>query len=96
MCVKHLILCSSIEGACGKVSDLSLSLFQIEEEFQRIMLRPLQSTFLSRLDQYTPKLLILYRNKGGVVHRNHDNTLDLLNEACTYNNLALALLWCTV
>lgn len=42
-------------------------LLQIEKEFRRITLKPLQSTFLGKLDQYTPRLLSLYRRKGGAV-----------------------------
>ncbi|XP_067305210.1 uncharacterized protein [Pseudorasbora parva] len=53
---------------------------QIEEEFRRITLKPLQSTFLGKLDQYTPKLLSLYRRKGGAVGKKLDETLDILNE----------------
>ncbi|KAK0151156.1 hypothetical protein N1851_007730 [Merluccius polli] len=59
-------------------------LSQIEEEFCRITLKPLQSTFLGKLDQYTPRLLSLYRRKGGAVGKKLDETLDMLNEACTY------------
>ncbi|KAJ8375573.1 hypothetical protein SKAU_G00061530 [Synaphobranchus kaupii] len=53
---------------------------QIEDEFRRITLKPLQSTFLGKLDQYTPKLLTLYRRKGGAVGKKLDETLDMLNE----------------
>ncbi|XP_041846890.1 uncharacterized protein LOC121643508 [Melanotaenia boesemani] len=53
---------------------------QIEEEFRRITLKPLQSTFLGKLDQYTPRLLSLYRRKGGAVGKKLDETLDMLNE----------------
>ncbi|XP_034468605.1 uncharacterized protein LOC117777772 isoform X1 [Hippoglossus hippoglossus] len=41
--------------------------FQINEEFQRCNTIPLESTFLSQLDKYTPKFLELFRTKGGVV-----------------------------
>ncbi|KAI3365810.1 hypothetical protein L3Q82_000717 [Scortum barcoo] len=54
---------------------------QIEEEFRRITLKPLQSTFLGKLDQYTPKLLSWYRRKVGATGKKLDETLDLLNEA---------------
>ncbi|XP_041952887.1 uncharacterized protein LOC121712877 [Alosa sapidissima] len=53
---------------------------QIEKEFRRITLKPLQSTFLGKLDQHTPKLLSLYRRKGGAVGKKLDETLDMLNE----------------
>nr|XP_046234062.1 uncharacterized protein LOC124053137 [Scatophagus argus] len=53
---------------------------KIEEEFRRITLKPLQSTFLGKLDQYTPQLLSLYRRKGGAVGKKLDETLDMLNE----------------
>ncbi|XP_060783631.1 uncharacterized protein LOC132890621 [Neoarius graeffei] len=53
---------------------------QIEEEFRRITLKPPQSTFLGKLDQYMPKLLSLYRRKGGATGKKLDQTIDLLNE----------------
>lgn len=53
---------------------------KIEDEFCRITLKPLQSTFLGKLDQYTPRLLSLYRRKGGAVGKKLDDTLDTLNE----------------
>ncbi|XP_053303602.1 uncharacterized protein LOC128462296 [Pleuronectes platessa] len=56
------------------------ALFQVEEEFRRITLKPLQSTFLGKLDQYTPQLLSLFRRKGGAVGRKLDETLDMLNK----------------
>nr|XP_046270005.1 uncharacterized protein LOC124072571 [Scatophagus argus] len=62
---------------------------QIEEEFRRITLKPLQSTFLGKLDQYTPQLLSLYRRKGGAVGKKLDETLDMLNEACIYNSVVV-------
>lgn len=57
---------------------------QIEEEFRRITLKPLQSTFLGKLDQYTTRLLSLYRRNGGAVGKKLHETLDVLNEACIY------------
>ncbi|XP_035852274.1 uncharacterized protein LOC118494030 [Sander lucioperca] len=53
---------------------------QIEKEFRRVTLKPLQSTFLGKLDQYTSKLLSLYRRNGGAVGKKLDETLDVLNE----------------
>ncbi|XP_029923227.1 uncharacterized protein LOC115370376 [Myripristis murdjan] len=53
---------------------------QIEEEFRRITLKPLQSTFLGKLDQHSTKLLSLYRKKGGAVGKKLNSTLDMLNE----------------
>ncbi|XP_019956044.2 uncharacterized protein [Paralichthys olivaceus] len=41
--------------------------FQINEEFRRCNTIPLESTFLSQLDKYTPKFLELFSTKGGVV-----------------------------
>ncbi|CAM4575413.1 unnamed protein product [Leuciscus chuanchicus] len=53
----------------------------IEEEFRRITLKPLQSTFFGKLDEYTPKLLRLYRRTGGAVGKKLDETLEIMNEA---------------
>ena len=57
---------------------------QIEEELWRITLKPLQFTLPGKLDQYMPRLLSLYRRKGGAVGKKLDETHDMLNEACTY------------
>ena len=67
------------------LSILNLYVFvsQIEEEFRRITLKPLLSTFLGKLDQYTPKLLSLYRKKGGAVGKKLGETLEVLNKAST-------------
>ncbi|CAM4489823.1 unnamed protein product [Leuciscus chuanchicus] len=56
----------------------------IEEEYRRITLKPLQSTFFGKLDKYTPKLLRLYRRTGGAVGKKLDETLEIMNEACTF------------
>lgn len=71
------------------VLSTSLGLSQIEEEFRRVTLKPLQSTFLGKLDQYTSKLLSLYRRNGGAVGKKLDETLDVLNEACIYNSVVV-------
>lgn len=71
---------------------LSWSLSQIEEEFRRITLKPLQSTFFGKLDEYTPKLLRLYRRKGGAVGKKLDETLEIMNEACTFKIVAVTLM----
>ncbi|XP_052458835.1 uncharacterized protein LOC128017467 [Carassius gibelio] len=65
---------------------------QIEEEFRRITLKPLQSTFFGKLDEYTPKLLRLYRRKGGAVGKKLDETLEIMNEACTFKIKAVTLM----
>lgn len=62
------------------VSNFSL-VSQIEEDFRRITL--LQTTFLKKLDQYTPKLLSLFRSKGGAVGKKLEETLEVLNKAST-------------
>ncbi|CAM4498842.1 unnamed protein product [Leuciscus chuanchicus] len=53
----------------------------IEEEFRRITLKPLQSTFFGKLDEYTPKLLRLYRRTGGAVC--DDDDAAAIQEAIT-------------
>ncbi|XP_035525943.1 uncharacterized protein LOC118338089 [Morone saxatilis] len=40
---------------------------QINEEFRRCNTIPLESTFISQLDKYTPKFLELFSSKGGAV-----------------------------
>ncbi|KAL2101790.1 hypothetical protein ACEWY4_003551 [Coilia grayii] len=41
--------------------------FQINEEFRRLTTKPLETKFMSMLDQYTPKLLGLFQSKGRAV-----------------------------
>lgn len=44
-----------------------LFVFQLQDEFQRITMVHLESQFMSKLDEYTPKLLALFQSKGGAV-----------------------------
>lgn len=83
MCVCNSFL--SVSHYVSTYPCLSLGLSQIEEEFRRITLKPLQSIFLGKLDQYTPKSL--YSRKGGAVGKKLDETLDMLNDACIYNSV---------
>lgn len=87
MCVYNSFL--SVSHHVSTSPCFSLGLSQIEEEFRRITLKPLQSTFLGKLDQYTPKLLSLYRRKGWAVGKKLDETLDMLNEACIYKSVVV-------
>ncbi|XP_061878094.1 uncharacterized protein LOC133630500 [Entelurus aequoreus] len=49
--------------------------FQINEELRRCTAVPLESTFMSQLDRYTPKLLELFSAKGGVTGQRIKNLL---------------------
>ncbi|KAE8278095.1 hypothetical protein D5F01_LYC23836 [Larimichthys crocea] len=49
--------------------------FQINEEFRRCTAVPLESTFMSQLDKYTPKLLEVFSAKGGVIGQRIKNLL---------------------
>ncbi|XP_034038709.1 uncharacterized protein LOC117521504 [Thalassophryne amazonica] len=49
--------------------------FQINEEFRRCNTIPLESTFMSQLDKYTPKLLELFSSRGGLVGQRLKNVL---------------------
>ncbi|MEQ2248739.1 hypothetical protein ILYODFUR_022065 [Ilyodon furcidens] len=62
------------------------SVTEIEEELRRITLKRLLSTFLGKLDQFSPKLLSLYRRKGGAVGKklemlDEDNSIESRREA---------------
>ncbi|XP_068427653.1 uncharacterized protein [Clinocottus analis] len=48
---------------------------QINEEFRRCNTIPLESTFISQLDRYTPKFLELFSSKGGAVGQRMKNVL---------------------
>ncbi len=51
---------------------------QIKEEFRRITAVPLEQTFMSKLDSYTPKLLELLKAKGGLAGVKIQSTLSAL------------------
>lgn len=55
-------------------------LFQIKDEFGRITTVPLEQTFLSKLDTYTPKLLEIFHTKCGVANRKIKPQLDSLSQ----------------
>ncbi|CAB1436185.1 unnamed protein product [Pleuronectes platessa] len=60
------------------INDKMATTYHCVEDFQRIR----RITFLGKLDQYTPKLLSLFRRKGGAVGRKLDETLDIkMNES---------------
>ncbi|XP_060777576.1 uncharacterized protein LOC132886660 isoform X1 [Neoarius graeffei] len=51
---------------------------QVKKEFRRITAIPLESTFLDKLDSYTPQLLSVMRSKGGVAGTKIRPILDTL------------------
>ncbi|KAM6920120.1 uncharacterized protein PEZ65_012164 [Lycodopsis pacificus] len=54
---------------------------QINEEFRRCTTIPLESTFISQLDSYTPKFLKLFNSKGGAAGLRVRNVLiDLIKD----------------
>ncbi|KAG7518234.1 hypothetical protein JOB18_029396 [Solea senegalensis] len=56
----------------------------INEEFRRCTAIPLESTFMSQLDRYTPKLLELFSAKGGVTGQCIKNLLmELIQDPST-------------
>lgn len=57
-----------------------------------ITLKPLQSTFFGKLDEHSAKLLRLYSRKGGAVGKKLDETLEIMNEACTFKFVAVILM----
>ncbi|KAJ8335338.1 hypothetical protein SKAU_G00386800 [Synaphobranchus kaupii] len=40
---------------------------ELQDEFHRITMVHLKSKFMSKLDEYTPRLLALFHSKGGTV-----------------------------
>lgn len=42
-----------------------VGVFQIDNEFMRISTVPLLSTFFAELDQYSPRMMELFKGKGG-------------------------------
>lgn len=44
-----------------------LFVFQLQDEFQRITMVNLEPKFMSKLDEYTPRLMTLFNSKGGAM-----------------------------
>lgn len=60
---------------------------QINEEFRRCNTIPLESTFISQLDRYTPKLLELFSSKGGAVGQRIKSVLiELIQVGSVWSN----------
>ncbi|XP_041835912.1 uncharacterized protein LOC121636456 [Melanotaenia boesemani] len=58
---------------------------QINAEFLRCTAVPLESTFMSQLDRYTPKLLELFNAKGGAVGQRIKNLMmELVQDPSVY------------
>ncbi|XP_036829974.1 uncharacterized protein LOC110519961 [Oncorhynchus mykiss] len=51
---------------------------QIKEDLRRITTVALESTFIQKLDKYTPKLLDLFKTKGGAVKEDMQKILEVL------------------
>lgn len=62
------------------VESLFFCLLQICAEFKRITTVPLVATFTSGLDKHTPKLLSLFRAKGGAAARKMKTSLEGLDQ----------------
>ncbi|GAA6102388.1 uncharacterized protein LOC122145523 [Tachysurus ichikawai] len=54
---------------------------QVCAEFYRITQTNLKSTFLSSLDEYAPKMIMLYRSRGGAYGDEMKTLLDQLDQA---------------
>ncbi|KAJ7996463.1 hypothetical protein DPEC_G00237330 [Dallia pectoralis] len=55
--------------------------FQINAEFQRTTTKHLEPKFMSALDRHTPKLLTLFRAKGGALGRRLGMIIELLEDS---------------
>lgn len=64
------------------MSDTCLNVFQIDNEFKRISTVPLLSTFFAALDQYSPRLMELFRRKGGADGRKIKNIMVDISKVC--------------
>lgn len=68
------------------------TVFQINEEFQRLTTKPLDPKFMSMLDQYTPKLLGLFQSKGGAVGERLQANLSVLLKVTSFLILNVTLI----
>ena len=55
----------------------------IKEEFGRIATVALESTFMQKLDKYTPQLLDLFKSRGGALKEDMQKILEVLYGVCT-------------
>lgn len=53
---------------------------QINEEFRRITTANLETTFMAKLDQYTPKIMSLVSSRGGAAKMNIQRIMNMLLE----------------
>ena len=59
-----------------------VDVFQIDNEFMRISTVPLLSTFFAELDQHSPRMMELFREKGGVAGKKIRQIMVAISKVC--------------
>lgn len=59
-----------------------VDVFQIDNEFMRISTVPLISTFFAELDQYSPRMMELFRGKGGAAGKKIRHIMVAISKVC--------------
>ncbi|XP_063077217.1 uncharacterized protein LOC134467236 [Engraulis encrasicolus] len=62
---------------------------QVKEEFKRITTIHLDQTFLTKMDLYTPKLLTIFKTKGGTAGTKINSVLESLSQKQIYSHDAV-------
>ncbi|XP_048012629.1 uncharacterized protein LOC125245863 isoform X1 [Megalobrama amblycephala] len=69
------------KNGCDTFVSIVAFLLQINAEFQRTTTVILEPKFMSALDRHTPKLLMLFRAKGGALGRRLENIMEPLQDS---------------
>ncbi|KAF5900512.1 sterile alpha motif domain-containing protein 3-like [Clarias magur] len=73
------------------------SCYQVSAEFKRITTVQLEPKFMDSLDLHTPKLLTLFRAKGGALGERMKNEMELLkDEQCSVDLTREVVIRCLV
>ena len=59
-----------------------VDIFQIDNEFMRISTVPLMSTFFAELDQHSPRMMELFRGKGGAAGKKIRHIMVAISKVC--------------
>ncbi|KAK6479282.1 hypothetical protein HHUSO_G19990 [Huso huso] len=71
-------------------------LTQIEEEFRRITMIRLESTFMEKLDCYMPRLLSLFKKKGGAAGVKLQGIQEMLYGVCAHDITLQSIIFCAI
>lgn len=88
-------LCCILFGCLDKVNDKCIvNVFQIDSEFMRKSTVPLLSTFFAGLDQHSPRMLEIFRSKGGAPGRKIRHLMVAMSKVCIKMGMLMKYVLC--